>query len=252
MNDTVIFAGKRTVVIIPTFNERDNIERVISAMDEATGGACDILFVDDNSPDGTGALIEDIRKRKPNVYAIHRAGKMGLGSAYIDGFRYAVRNGYEYMIEMDADLSHDPAYLPQMMRALESDDIVVASRFRGSVSNINLTPFRILASIAASVYMRALLGIRSTDPMGGFVGYNARDLRSLDMKISRQADTRSRRRSSTSAGCAASLSARYRSSSGRAARATRRSRGAICSRRSYSRGRSSSLNVGRRQFSSSR
>ena len=171
------------LIVVPTYNEIENIERLISEIGRAGGDRFDILFVDDNSPDGTGQLIEKIRLRQDNIFALHRQGKMGLGSAYLDGFQYGVKRGYDYIFEMDADLSHEPKYLPEMLEKLNDFDIVVSSRFMGNLRNINTTPFRILTSLIAAIYMRLSLGLTCSDPMAGFVGYRRRVLEGLEYPL---------------------------------------------------------------------
>ncbi len=171
---------KRVLIIIPTFNESENIERLLSAIDKIGLAKLDILFVDDNSPDGTGKLIERIRLSRPNVFIIHRRRKEGLGVAYKTGFKYAVEKGYDYVFEMDADLSHNPESVIGMLKKLEDFDVVVGSRFMGDIYNINATPFRIFMSISASLYMRLMLGLKCRDTMAGFIGYKREVLKSLD------------------------------------------------------------------------
>ncbi len=169
-----------TLIIIPTYNESNNVERLIEEIDGLDEARSDLLFVDDNSPDGTGALLEKLAEKHPSVSVIHRAYKTGLGSAYLDGFRYAAKKDYDYVFEMDADLSHDPLYIKTMKEALKDFDVVVASRFKGEWKNINSTFFRIVTSVIAVMYMRLILGLGCSDPMGGFVGYRGEVLKSLD------------------------------------------------------------------------
>lgn len=180
MDNTSAVKRRERLIVIPTYNEIDNIEKLVVEIDKANAGGFDMLFVDDNSPDGTGKLIDRIRSKRADIFVIHRKGKMGLGSAYLDGFQYGVKNGYKHIFEMDADLSHDPGYLKEMEEKLKSYDVVVASRFMGELGNINVTPFRILTSIIAVMYMRVILALGCSDPMGGFVGYRSEVLKNLD------------------------------------------------------------------------
>jgi len=171
----------RILIVIPTYNEAKNIEPLIESIDRVGKGAFGILFVDDASPDGTGRLIENIIRRRPNTFALHRSGKLGLGTAYLDGFRYAVTKDYDYIFEMDADLSHDPSYILLMLKKFDSNDVVVGSRFLGTMQNINSTPFRIFVSLMAGRYLKVFLGLKCLDVMAGFVGYKKRVLENLDL-----------------------------------------------------------------------
>lgn len=168
-----------SLIVIPTYNELNNVSKLIGEIDKFNKGRFDLVFVDDNSPDGTGRLLEEIKKERGDIFVIHRENKMGIGSAYLAGFRYGVDKGYDYIFEMDADLSHSPEYLNQMVEELKSADVVVGSRFMGEWRNINKTPVRIWMSILAAWYMRLLLGIKCSDPMGGFIGYRKRALESI-------------------------------------------------------------------------
>jgi dolichol-phosphate mannosyltransferase len=160
--------SERGLVIIPTYNERDNIARLIDEV-LARDDRLDVLVVDDGSPDGTGAIVDAIRATNPRVDAIHRASKLGLGTAYIAGFRWALARQYAFVFEMDADFSHDPAHLPQFLDALEGADLVLGSRYRnGRVTVVNWPVGRLLLSYAANVYARVVTGLRLFDSTGGF------------------------------------------------------------------------------------
>lgn len=169
------------LVVIPTYNELGNVVKLIDEVDAATGKEFDLLFVDDNSPDGTGSLLEKLRSERTNVFVIHRKGKMGLGSAYLEGFKYGLAGGYQYIFEMDADLSHPPKSLKPMLKELGNFDMVIGSRFMGEIKNINLTPLRIANSVIASWYMKFTLGLKCLDPMGGFTGYRRGVLEAVDL-----------------------------------------------------------------------
>ncbi len=159
---------ERGLVIIPTYNERDNIARLIDQV-LARDDRLDVLVVDDGSPDGTGAIVDGIKATNPRVEVIHRARKMGLGTAYIAGFKWALAREYAFVFEMDADFSHDPAHLPQFLEALEGTDLVLGSRYRnGRVTVVNWPVGRLLLSYAANVYARVITGLQLFDSTGGF------------------------------------------------------------------------------------
>jgi dolichol-phosphate mannosyltransferase len=169
-----------SVVVIPTYNEAENLEHVVERVMAQDG--FDVLIVDDNSPDGTGALADVLAARFPNrVAVIHRAGKQGLGTAYRAGFGYALTHGYEYVFEMDADLSHDPAELSPLRRALESFEVVLGSRYVPGGATRNWPLLRRLISQGGSRFAAAVLGLPFHDLTGGFKGFAARVLASLDL-----------------------------------------------------------------------
>ena len=172
--------NRKILIIIPTFNEIKNIRKLIEEIDSVSLKNSNILFIDDASPDGTGELIDEIALKRGDIFVMHRQGRLGLGTAYREGFKYALSKAYDYIFEMDADLSHNPEYLFSMMKELESSDVVIGSRFMGERNNINVTPFRILLSIAAARYLNFLLGIKCLDSMAGFIGYRRKVLESLD------------------------------------------------------------------------
>jgi dolichol-phosphate mannosyltransferase len=158
----------RAVVIVPTYNERANITKIIESV-LAQDRRLDVLVVDDGSPDGTGAIVDAIREREPRVNVLHRAGKMGLGTAYLAGFRWALEAGYAYMFEMDADFSHDPGHLPSFLEAIDGADLVLGSRYRhGKVTVVNWPISRLLLSYGANLYARAITGLQLWDSTGGF------------------------------------------------------------------------------------
>src|SRR5689334_24517152 len=118
----------KTVIIIPTYNEYDNLRPIVQAV-FTYAPACDLLIVDDNSPDGTGKLADELSQEDKRIHVLHRAGKEGLGKAYIAGFKYAMAHGYDAAFEMDADFSHDPRYLPDFLKTIEHADLVIGSRY---------------------------------------------------------------------------------------------------------------------------
>ena len=160
----------RGLVIIPTYNERDNIQRIVPLalqQDERL----DVLIIDDASPDGTGALADELAASNPRVHVMHRAGKLGLGTAYKAGFGWGIEKGYDWLFEMDADFSHDPAHLPAFISGLADYDVVIGSRYlEGRVTVINWPITRLLLSYGANVYARLVTGL----PLGdGTAGFNA-------------------------------------------------------------------------------
>ena len=166
----------RILVIIPTYNERDTIPVVIDAVFAALDEA-NVLVVDDASPDGTGATVDKIAASNPRVHVLHRAGKLGLGSAYVEGFWFALDHGYDIIFEMDADMSHDPRHLPAFIAAIEGGaDVAVGSRNipHGRVEGWGL--FRTVLSKGGSLYARSILGVPIRDLTTGFKAFSRRAL----------------------------------------------------------------------------
>ena len=173
----------RAVVIVPTYNERENVERLVSQV-LAQDPRLDVLIVDDNSPDGTGQLADEIAARCPRVHALHRAKKLGLGTAYLAGFRWALqRREYAFIFEMDADFSHDPKHLPEFLEAIVDADVVLGSRYRnGKVTVVNWPIGRLLLSYFANIYARAVTGLPLFDATGGFKCFRREVLESIDLQ----------------------------------------------------------------------
>lgn len=171
----------KVLIIVPTYNERENVpgicERLFAALPDA-----DILFVDDNSPDGTGQMLDDIASKELRAHVLHRSGKLGLGTAYVAGFRWALERAYDYVFEMDADGSHDPKYLP-VMRGLAEDgaDVVIGSRNVPGGGTVNWGVGRKLISRGGSFYARSILGIDVRDVTAGFICWRRRALLALDL-----------------------------------------------------------------------
>jgi dolichol-phosphate mannosyltransferase len=159
--------AERALVVVPTYNERTNIPLLVPAI-LIQDPRLDGLVVDDNSPDGTGQLADDLAKNDTRVHVLHRQAKQGLGKAYIAGFKWALERGYDYVFEMDADFSHDPKFLPEFLRAVESADLVVGSRYTSGVNVINWPMSRLLLSIGANQYARIVTGLPIADSTGGF------------------------------------------------------------------------------------
>lgn len=172
---------ERALVIVPTFNERENITRLIGAILNQDP-RLEILVVDDGSPDGTGEIVESLMQHEARLHILKRPRKMGLGTAYIAGFRWALEHSYDLVFEMDADFSHDPAHLPQFLRALEDADLVLGSRYRnGKVTVVNWPIKRLLLSYFANVYARIVTGLPVWDATGGFKCFRRRVLESIDL-----------------------------------------------------------------------
>lgn len=172
---------ERALVIIPTYNERENASRIIHAVLEKDP-RLEVLIVDDGSPDGTAAIVEAIGAKDPRVHILKRSRKMGLGTAYIAGFKWALERPYEYVFEMDADFSHDPAHLPEFLRAIETADLVIGSRYReGRVTVVNWPMTRLLLSYFANIYARVVTGVPLWDLTAGFKCFRRTVLESIDL-----------------------------------------------------------------------
>jgi dolichol-phosphate mannosyltransferase len=168
------------LVIIPTYNESENLARLVDIV--LSQGPFDVLVVDDHSPDGTGELADALAVRYTDrVGVLHRAGKQGLGTAYRAGFKYALTRGYQHVFEMDADFSHDPASLPALLGALQDADVVLGSRYAPGGATVNWPVWRRLLSKGGSMYAALILGLPFRDLTGGFKGISATVLRSLDL-----------------------------------------------------------------------
>jgi dolichol-phosphate mannosyltransferase len=170
----------KITVVIPTYNERDNIEK-LSAMILAQDDSINILFVDDNSPDGTGEIADHLAAGNERIKVLHRAGKLGLGSAYREGFKVALDDKADLIFEMDADFSHDPAMLPLFIAEMRSYDVVIGSRYINGVSVVNWPIRRLILSYCASVYTRTITGLHLTDCTGGFKCFRRSVLEAIDL-----------------------------------------------------------------------
>jgi dolichol-phosphate mannosyltransferase len=157
----------RTSIVIPTYNERQNVERLVSRLLDL-GPEVEILIVDDNSPDGTAEQVEAICQANPRVHLIRRPGKMGLGSAYITGFKSVLDKGAELIVQMDADLSHDPQYVVSFFEAIENHDLVIGSRYIKGVNVVNWPVTRLLLSYFANIYTMVITGMPVRDATSGF------------------------------------------------------------------------------------
>lgn len=173
--------AERALVIIPTYNERENIARLIERVLEEDE-RLEVLVVDDGSPDGTGPLVDRIAAENPRVHVLHRPRKMGLGTAYLTGFRWALERDYAYIFEMDADFSHDPAHLPQFLEAIQDADVVLGSRYQhGKVTVVNWPITRLVLSYSANIYARAITGLPLYDATGGFKCFRREVLEAIDL-----------------------------------------------------------------------
>jgi dolichol-phosphate mannosyltransferase len=173
--------ASRALVIVPTYNERSNIGRLIPAI-LAQDASLEVLVVDDGSPDGTGAIVDDITASNPRVHIIHRAGKLGLGTAYIAGFRWALERKYDLIFEMDADFSHNPERLPEFLEMVKEADVVLGSRYQnGHVNVVNWPMSRLFLSYGANLYARGITGLPIFDATGGFKCFRRNVLESVDL-----------------------------------------------------------------------
>lgn len=172
----------RKIVIIPTYNERENIENIIRKVFSLEGGY-DILIIDDGSPDGTAAIVKRLQQEFPErLHMIERPGKLGLGTAYITGFKWSIDKGYDYTFEMDADFSHNPEDLPRLYQACKDGaDLAIGSRYCDGISVINWPIGRIIMSYYASVYVRTVLGMKIYDCTAGFKCYSNKVLKTIDL-----------------------------------------------------------------------
>ena len=171
----------RTLVSLPTYNEKDNIEPILKAILESLDGV-EALVIDDASPDGTGAVVERIAVEQSRVHVLHRAGKEGLGSAHMAGMRHAMESGFDYVITMDADFSHSPKYLPALVAGMDDHDVMIGSRYvpGGGVTGWNWK--RKFMSAAINIYTRLLLPIKARDASGGFRCYRVAKLKEIDFR----------------------------------------------------------------------
>ena len=181
-----VFSGRydvpeRAVVIVPTYNERENILKLIDAV-LAQSPILEVLVVDDGSPDGTGALVDERTAVDSRVHVIHREKKLGLGTAYLAGFKWALARPYDFVFEMDADFSHDPQHLPQFLASIENADLVIGSRYRDRrVTVVNWPIGRLLLSYFANVYARFVTGLPIFDTTAGYKCFRRKVLESVDL-----------------------------------------------------------------------
>jgi len=170
---------EKTLVIIPTYNEIDNIEKMIKTL-FALYPALSILIIEDGSPDGTAQVVKRLQNDYKTLHMIERKGKLGLGTAYITGFKWALEKNFDFVFEMDCDFSHDPKQIPDLLEAAQSNDLVIGSRYIDGIRIINWPFRRLLLSYCASIYTRAITGIPVFDTTGGFKCFKRSSLQSLN------------------------------------------------------------------------
>jgi dolichol-phosphate mannosyltransferase len=171
---------KLTLVVMPTYNERENIPTIVPLVLGQRPGI-HVLIVDDNSPDGTGQLADEMAEADDRINVIHREGKLGLGTAYIAGFKWALERDYEYVFEMDSDFSHNPEHIPEFLDAAQEYDLVLGSRYLKGVTVVNWPMSRLLLSYFANIYARVITGLPFSDTTGGFKCYHRKVLEGIDL-----------------------------------------------------------------------
>ena len=172
---------ERALVIIPTYNERENISRIVPAV-LSQDERIDVLVVDDGSPDGTGDIVDRMATENPRIHALHRSGKLGLGTAYVAGFRWALERDYDFIFEMDADFSHNPDRLPKFLEAIQNADLVLGSRYQnGQINVVNWPISRLFLSYSANIYARRVTGLQVFDATGGFKCFRRAVLEAIDL-----------------------------------------------------------------------
>ncbi|MCZ7603608.1 MAG: polyprenol monophosphomannose synthase [Melioribacteraceae bacterium] len=171
---------KKTLIIIPTYNELNNIQKLVPLL-RSEYPQVDVLVVDDNSPDGTGKKVLELAESDPQIHLIEREGKLGLGTAYVRGFKFALENGYEAAMEMDADFSHDPKEVKNFLREIEENDLVIGSRYIKGVNVVNWPMSRLLLSYFANIYTKVITGMPIYDATGGFKCFRREVLESINL-----------------------------------------------------------------------
>jgi len=170
----------KTLVVVPTYNERDNLPPLSQRLLNLSVPV-DMLVVDDNSPDGTGKIADDLAAKHAAVHVLHRQEKNGLGRAYIDGFKWALEQGYEFVFELDGDFSHNPDDIPMFLEAAQSADLVLGSRYLNGIRVINWPLSRLMLSKSAAKYVQLITGMPFTDPTGGYKCFRRRALQAIDL-----------------------------------------------------------------------
>jgi dolichol-phosphate mannosyltransferase len=172
--------NQKALVIVPTYNERENLPPLVARLMKLPV-AVDVLVVDDNSPDGTGKLADDIASGNPRVHVLHRQVKNGLGRAYCDGFAWALQRDYEFIFEMDGDFSHNPDDVPVFLEAAADADLVLGSRYRSGIRVINWPLKRLMLSMCAGKYVRIITGMPISDPTGGYKCFRRQALQTINL-----------------------------------------------------------------------
>lgn len=170
----------KALVIIPTYNERENLEKIVAEV-LRQDSRLHVLIVDDNSPDGTGQLADKLAQSNGKILVLHRQKKAGLGQAYVAGFKFALQKDFDWVFEMDADFSHDPKYLPDFLKSIEKADLVLGSRYISGVNVVNWPMSRLLLSYFANIYARWVTGLPVRDSTGGFKCYRRTVLEKIDL-----------------------------------------------------------------------
>ncbi len=171
---------EKIIIIIPTYNELENIQAMLPLLREKYP-AYDVLIVDDNSPDGTWQFVEEQSKTDEKIHLLKRSGKLGLGTAYVTGFKYAIENGFDAVVQMDADFSHNPEDIAELVRHLEDNDLVIGSRYTSGVNVVNWPMKRLLLSYFANKYTKVITGLPINDATGGFKAIRIEVLKSLNL-----------------------------------------------------------------------
>ncbi|OQX94952.1 dolichyl-phosphate beta-D-mannosyltransferase [candidate division KSB1 bacterium 4572_119] len=171
----------KSLIVIPTYNEAQNIELLLERILFLGIKDLNILIVDDNSPDGTAQIVEKIMEKEKNIHIIKRASKSGLGTAYVVGFKYALQNGYDYIFEMDADFSHNPDEIPNFLKAIKEYDLVIGSRYITGVNVINWPLTRLILSVGANKYSQIITGMPIKDGTGGFKCFRREVLEKINL-----------------------------------------------------------------------
>lgn len=171
----------KAIVVIPTYNEKENIQKLVPEILKE-GEEFEVLIVDDNSPDGTGEVADKLAHQYPDkVHVLHRPCKLGLGSAYREGFKFALAHGADYIFEMDADFSHDPKYLPEFLKLMDEYDLVIGSRYKNGISVVNWPLRRLILSLLATKYVRLITGLKLSDCTTGYKCFKRKVLETLDL-----------------------------------------------------------------------
>lgn len=171
----------KSIIVVPTYNERENIYKLVPQILDLPP-SLEVVIVDDNSPDGTGEIADQLASKNGRVHVIHRTGKLGLGTAYIAGFQYALKGNYELIFTMDADLSHDPKYIPDFLEKIRDFDVVLSSRYMHGISVVNWDFRRLLLSTGANAYLRTVTGLRLSDLTGGYRCFRRKVLESINLE----------------------------------------------------------------------
>ena len=171
----------KVLVVIPTYNEAENIHAILDAV-LSQGPEVEVLVVDDSSPDGTAEMVKERMKKDPRIHLLVRPGKMGLGTAYVTGFRWALEHGYDHIIQMDADFSHNPEDIPRLLQMLRTHDVVIGSRYTDGINVVNWPMKRLLLSYFANIYARWVTGVPVRDLTGGFKGWRREVLEAIGLE----------------------------------------------------------------------